>query len=1520
MNVAFYPHERGQYNYDNVNVDGNGKLLNPGNRWGGIMRPITTSDFETNNVEFIEFWLMDPFVEDKNNTGGDLYFNLGDVSEDVLADGRKSFESGMPDGSTTPLLDQTSWGRVPSTTQYTNSFVSIANQDIGLDGLNDADESTFFATYLSGLKAVVTNAEAIANAEADPSSDDYHYFRGGDYDTDDLDILQRYKKYNGVDGNTRGGSESYPTVAKSGPDNEDINSDNTLSTTERYYQYHISMRPKDLVVGENFIVDKIEVAHPKDASRPNVTWYQFKIPISDYQKVVGDIDDFKSIRFMRMFMKDFSDSVIMRFATLELVRGEWRKYAYSLQQAAEDIADQNVESNFDVSAVNIEENSEKTPVNYILPVGLSRAIDPSNTQLRELNEQSMVLKVTNLADGDAKAAYKTVNLDLRQYKKLKMDMHAESLKDQSVLRNKEAAVFLRLGSDYRNNYYEYEIKAKVTDAGTYDDNKEVDKLRVWPEDNRFVISLETLQKAKLARNEAMRKPGSTITLETVFPYSDGENTVYICGNPNLSNVKTIMIGIRNPKGDPYNSLLSGKPISGEFWVNELRLTDFNDKGGWAATGRMQTKLADLGTLNVSGFTSTPGWGSIEKSVNERDKVETVQYDISSSLELGKLFPENAGVQIPMYASYSEAIITPEYDPTDPDILYKDKLKGLSAHEKDSVENIAVDYTRRRSLNFSNVRIAPKNNAKPSILSISNWSASYGFNDIYSHNVNTKYRVDKTYRGALNYNYAVKAPNVQPFKKVKALNSKYLRLIKDFNFYYMPSSFSFRTEMLRNYAESQVRNISYPDLVFDPTVNKDFTWTRQYDLKFDLSRSLRFDFSADNIASIDEIEGSMKTDYERKKDKIIRGIKNMGRTTNYTHQFNINYNVPINKLPGFDWTSLNARYHGDYGWDAAAVGSEEVGNTIKNSNSIQLVSNLNFRTVFDKVGYFKKLHQPANKNKNKKPETIKVNFEQSLPRLRKNTQKSINHNLGTTELSVTAKNAEGGNVPINFTVSGPNRVRVSSPDSIDLENVTIYVEGTKPKPQNPLIILMEGGVKTLIGLKDVSISVTQEGGTYMPGYNQKTNLFGLDKTFTSPGLAFVAGVQNRNFDSVAYTNRWTTRTTTYLLDPTTYKNATNINIRGTYEPFQGFKVELLANRTYSEVLNRYYNTDNGRYDKSSDMLSGSYSISVWTIGSSFNDLNSKTYASKVFNQFSKNRSIISERLATRRGNWDKDYAASGKVLNADTLGGYNGYSFSSQNVILPAFVAAYLNQDANSVDLDMLDNLGVINKNSLKLIRPNWRVTFDGFSKIPFIEQYFKAFSVTHSYSSTFSIGSFETNLDYETGEIHKDLINDFLPKYDASVVSINEQYSPLLGVELGWKNNLTNRFEYKRSRSVALSLTNSQVMEILSNEYVIGGSYKFEQLQLIINGKEFKSDLDLRLDISFRNDKTVLRRLIEDINVPTDGKKNIKYSFSAEYQLSDKFNLRVFYDRTVTNPFVSKSTTYKTANTEIGFSVKFTLI
>jgi cell surface protein SprA len=763
--------------------------------------------------------------------------------------------------------------------------------------------------------------------------------------------------------------------------------------------------------------------------------------------------------------------------------------------------------------------------------------------------------------------------------------------------------------------------------------------------------------------------------------------------------------------------------------------------------------------------------------------------------------------------------------------------------------------------------------------------------------------------------------------VKWLSNPYLSLIRDINFSYLPSQFSFRTELNRTYFEQQLRNINNPNIILIPTYSKDFSWNRVYSLNWDLTQALRFDFNANNIARIDEPDGMVnrKIDpdgYEQWRDSVWTNLKNFGRNTQYNHQFNLTYNIPINKIPLLNWVSSSARYTGNYNWTAGPIlpdtSSFDPGNTIQNSNTVQLTGQLNFTSLYNKSNYLKNINQKFDQmaRGTAKPKVMKtVTYEEEDVNIRENAARTINHGLKTEDVVVKVYNEQGEEEKVEMEIRSDQRVRIRSEKSIP--KARIVVEGQVPEKENIALLIAQGTIRVLMGVKNFSASYSETNGTLLPGYKPQTQYLGMEQQsgVFAPGLPFVAGWQDQDFAWKAVQNQWLSTDTT-INSPFVLTHNENLTLRTSIEPIPGFRIEVTGNRSFSRNRNEYIQADRfGEFNAYNPMTTGNFSISVITLGSAFQSSSSKNnYESEAFNQFGENRLIIAQRFAKGRVP-NAEYGYDPTAIDPKTYFP-DGYGPYSQQVLTQAFFAAYTGKSPDEVSLSPFPSIPM----------PNWQVTYDGLAKLKFFKKYLRTFTITHSYRSTYSIGSYTTNLDYlEVGDgfsYVRNIQRDFIPQNEVLSISINEQLSPLISFDMGWINSLTNRVEVRNTRTLTMSFSNNQLSEVTNWEYIVGAGYRFENLPIqfistIGDQKTLKSDLRLRVDFSLRNSKTILRKLAEETNNATQGQRAISVKTSADYVVSEQVTIRLFFDRMINTPFVS--TSFPTANTSFGFSVRFTL-
>ena len=1524
LNIAFYPYERGQNNYDTKGRNGisaglapDGRLNKPASRWGGIMQSLTTTDFEANNVEYIEFWMMDPFVTDEQqlNQGGDFYINIGRLSEDVLRDGRKSAENGMVTDKS--RLDETVWGNVPNYSVVEIGFSSNIDreiQDVGLDGLSNMAEQQFFAQYLSDVKEIVT-PEVFETFRNDPSNDNFSSYlnnRG-----EERDIVWRYKYFNGSDGNSP--SETSQGLSSYKPDIEDLNQDNTLQETEAYYQYHISLRPEDMVVGKNYIEDIITENVNNDNYQTKANWYQFKIPINSEDKErIGNISDFRDITSMRMFLRNFNDSIILRIAELTLVYSNWRMFEEPLFESGE--YDLFSDSKVDISSVNIEENSTRMPVNYVLPPNVNRVIDPTSTTLEELNESALSMKVVDLEDGNSKAIYKQVNKDFRQFGALEMFVHAEALIDQeNSLDDEDLYAFIRLGSDYVDNYYEYEIPLKLTphltaESSLYNNNSTSDRQIVWPEDNKISLPFEVLTNLKLERNKMINE-GTITDLETYHLYtiSYGENRVSIKGNPNIGNVRTIMLGVRNRKKKSSTPEDDGLKKSGIVWFNELRLTDMNDQSGWASIGSLRTSLADFATISLAGKVSKPGFGSVDQKVFERSTENLYQYDVASSVALHKFFPESWKLVIPFYVDMSETYIRPQYDPTNPDITLDRSLANLmTRHERDSLLDITQEFTQNFSYNFTNVKIArtPK---KQHPFNISNFSGTFVYNRFLAHDVDYQLDYKHEYRAAFNYAYNMRPKNYQPFKSTN------IRLIKNFNFYLLPASVSFKSEWDRIYKEQQRRNLSAYSFDLPKTASKQFYWYRTYSVNYPISKGLKISYDASNNSRLNEPTGVIdKTDEEiwrEYKREVWNSAKTFGENMEFQQKWNLTWQVPINLISVLDWTMLNYKYSGTYDWQMGTETTDEnvdYGNVITNSGTHTIDGTLNFTNLYNKSKYLsgvqKRMKASNSKAKNtKKKETVKytkVNFKTNSE-----GHAVVNHKLGTTDVRVTVLDEDGELVPTELKVISAKKVEVTCERQVEKAKLTIT--GKKDVEQTPLMEATDKVVNTLLMFKNASITYTKAIGSFVPGYKYDSQMFGLYKPFSSsskPGWGYCMGLVPSDLESHLTIDDWLVNNDN-ISEKFQQSCSDKIRLQSSLEPIQNMKITLSAERNFSQDYSKYLWGD-AQENEQNRLTSGTFSLSCNTLASTFN-------SDKAYDRFKKNRMTIAHRLATE--NFGSNY-------ETNVQNGFPAlYSDLSQDVLIPAFFSAYTGQSVNDVDVN---NYFVPMFSSFKafLCSLNWRVTYNGLSKLPLFKKYFKTVNINHAYTSNYNMGSYETfsSSNVYEDDFYIDPVDGSLyvaPEYDVSTVSISERLNPLIGFDSRLKNDLTAKVELRRNRTVTLSFTNTEISEVSNIEYVVGAGYVFDDFKLNINtaGKmhSFENDLTVRLDFSIRDNQTIRRNIAEDITRKISGTKSYALKTYAEYMLSERITFRLYLEYTMNQPLTNG---YRTSTTSGGLNMRFSLM
>ena len=1436
FDLNYYPEERGPYNMNPQNSQNT--LINPSNSWAGITRQITTTDFEQSNVEYIEFWLQDPFINNSENLGGKLNFNLGNISEDVLKDGRKQYENGLPEDGDISLLNETTWGSVvPQNQSLIYAFSTLGeereNQDVGLDGYDDQDEVIKFPSF-SELD--------------DPSNDNYNYFLNVEGD-----ILDRYKNYNGLEGNSPETFTNTNRGSSTQPDAEDINRDNTMNTIDSYYEYEIDITPNSLSdINNEYIKDRKEktVTLPNGTSE-TIKWYQFRVPVNEPTNIVGGISDFRSIRFIRMYLNEFTQNTTFRFGTLELVRSDWRKYQLSLD---EELNNDNDITNVNVGVIGIQENEES----YVSPPGVEREQFNNNNTIVRQNEQSLVLDVCALETEDSRAVYKNINVDMRQYKRIRMFLHAEEGSDPG-LSDGDIVGFIRIGNDLTQNYYQIEVPLQRSSTNTLDPQS------VWPEINEINLPIEILESIKslgitngtLANENPIFYDvfGDNLLVEPVDEFSEfemGQHRVSIKGNPNFGDIRTLMVGVKNPRQDNMD-------VCGSVWFNELRLSDMDNEGGWAAILTMDANIADFMSLSATGRQSTSGFGSIEQGPNEREIEDKRQYDLVSNINIGQLLPKKWEVSIPFNFGLSEELITPEYDQQYKDIKLQNRLNSAEdANEKSRILDQSEDYTKRKSINFIGVNKQKSGEGKSRFYDIENLTLNYSYNQVEHRDYEIEDLLDQNIRAGAAYNFNFNSIKLEPFKKNDSLfTGKYFKILKDINFNLLPTNISINTDFIRQFNKQKFRQseLTGDNISVNELLRRNYNFDLQYNFNYVISDALNFSYNAsnNNIVKNYFVEDNINGEQDSSLD-VFDKFFDIGDPNRQSQQFAINYELPLNKIPTFSFLRASYSYTGDFQWQKGSdlfgnltLNGEtyDLGNTISNANTHNINSSLDMSKFYKYIGLVKN-----------------------------NNRKSGDKDRGTN----AARSQR--NSPTNKKFNFKNTV-------IDL----------------------------LTSVKRIQLNYSENNGSFLPGYLQTPDFIGSFK----PSLGYVFGSQ-RDIRYLAAKNGWLTVFPDFNQQYTEVTNK-NLTFSANLTPIRDLKIDLTAGRTYSENLTENFNTIDENGDGLSDDYNpliqntlGNFNISTVLIKTAFS--NSDENSSETFDAFRENRLVIARRLALDAG---IDFNNASNFENGDLNSFPLGYGKTNQSVLLPAFLSAYTGDDPSTSSLGAFRDIPI----------PNWTLKYTGLMKLKWFKNNFKRLSISHGYNAMYTINQFRSNLDYNEGNPALDFVSqnpnvldqsdNYKNEFLYSNINLMEQFSPLFKLDFEMKNSIKILAEVKKDRLLSLSFDNNLLTEIQGNEYIFGFGYRVKDLRIRSSlagaSQIIKSDLNMKLDLSIRNNKTIIRYLDLDNNQVTSGQTIWNFKYSADYDFSRNLTGIFYFDYSFSEYAIS--TAFPQTTIRSGFTMRY---
>lgn len=1436
FDISIYPEDKGPYNF-------NPAVENPQDRWAGITRPINVTNFENANVEYLEFWMMDPYL-DGDGSSGEITFQIGNVSEDILNDNNLQYENGLPeDNNSTADVSISNWGKqpdnIPILYAFSNEGAARRQQDVGYDGLINSNEPSVFPL-----------AQAVGNqitGPGDVAGDDFVYYLDNRFQStpESGSLVGRYKYFRNSEGNTPSGSFEASSVT---PDVEDANLDNNLDLVENYleYRFPINSTGSQFNSGQNYIVNKREVDVTfTNGTTDKAVWYQYRIPVSEFKDPSTNIHDpskLNSVRYMRMLMDGFNEQTTLRFASMDLVRSEWRVYNKEVAVGIEDDPDVGTEGNqllilpkAEIGVVNIEENGDRNPP-YVVPPGIVRQQVNGTTGFQGLNEQSLALTVRDL-NNDATAVFKNVNLDLRRYKQLKMFLHAQDLVNvASDSYDKDARFFIRFGNDLSNNYYEYEIGLKYTATGTSRTDD------IWPDENNIVLDTEQLVQAKQNRDAASISPNERYVENLSISDPNFVKNIIVKGRPTLGNITNVMMGIRNT-GSLNKSV--------ELWMNELRFSDIENDGGYAARANVAFNLADFATVQASGDIKTVGFGALDQGPSLREQSNTTNYNINTTTNLDKFLPENWGLSLPLTVSYGESVISPEFNPLDNDVKLNDDVS------RNEIEPIVEDRTVRRTISMTNIR-KTKNGGEPRIYDPENISLSFVYSDNTQTDLYTERKLQQNLQASANYNFTFKESTITPFEKLEKAQdtepeSAYLVWLRSFNFNWKPTNYTMSVELVRNYNEQKYRDIN--SLLLGNTassVNIPATFSNNF--KMNWRYNLNYNFSESLTANLTSTTETLVEGFEAKADDklIFDDLFRAGRPVNYNQQLQANYKLPLDLFPYFFWITADLGYTAGYTWRARSSAftdntSGDLGNLASNNQSWNFNGSLDFETVFSSFTLYNNINKLYNNRRTELKSLEELAEKQFEKKKKKGKKRSF--------------------------------------------------KSTKFKSKLGLKTQL---VSTLFMFRQLQFDYTQNRGVELPGLIGSPNLFGTSNQ--GPNAGFVFGLQ-KDLRERAINNGWIDPIST-LIEPYMQTFGNTFNASMLMQPSPSFRIDITFNRTFNESLRQagynIVNTTLGSeflgYQDSFENITSSFNISFAPVSTSFKN------GEEVYKQLIQNSKVISQRIG-------------GTPLPGDEYA--DGYGISHPDVLLPSFLSAVNGSSSAGAKIGFLRDIPL----------PNWSIQYDGLYNIPYIRKRFNRFTLSHKYSSTYTVGGIQSNQQLFDANLTADPKDDrdnngnFHAKNVYGSVNVVESFSPLIGSEFTLRNKMQFKFHYNKDRLLNLSLANFTLIEDYVDEFVIGFGYTIEQVAFAMKyqGKKMKfmGDVNLTADLSMRSNKTVLRSIITNNTQVTGGQNIFSLKLNAGYNFTENFVLSAFYDQQMTSYEIS--TAFPLTTVRAGLNATFTL-
>jgi len=977
LDLYFDPWERGPYNYTKNLED---FFREPRKVWGGITRslPEGYTDFSIQNVEFVEFIVR---VHPENGEVTDdarLFVDLGTISEDVIPNQRIDMEDGLSLNFNEGDLGDLS--RIPNAEP--GGGIDLQNdrtQDLGLDGLVSYTDGTYeaplleenfyadFVDHADSLRGAIgqlglTSAQRdrlraeIARTKDDPSADDYHfyendrYFNTREFFPNGASIQERLSRYQA--GLELNGFESQNKLAEDvtvkrglsrSPDRESLDGvGSQVNIDNNYFQYAVALDELDTRAQ----TDQGPTDYVVSRVGQNKDWYKVRIPVQAFTRKVGNIENFDDIKSIRLWTTGHEAPVTMRFASLELVGSQWR--------ASDPVATQPEDVNKGTGEVRVASINNEEDLRYEPPAGAVVGRNRTSRGIQQRSrEQSLLLNVDKLEAGQQRGVFKTFGqgLDLLKYSNLRMYTHLHGASSSSQVKEKlgeNLKLFVRLGSSETEDYYEYEQDLKPGDVPTADGSQ-----NLWPEEFDMNLVLERLNRLKILRDQ------SPVPTDSVFASDEQEGVdlnldfgppgtvLKVRGTPSLQNVQTVVMGVRHT-GDPDASPRPPVLRDFEVWLNELRVSGFDERKGWAANANATLDLADFASLKGSVQRRTDGFGALSSTLSERKQSGSTSWNVRAEMNLDTFLPEDQGWRIPVTMQFQTSRETPRFDPNRGDVAvnsvvrqfdavpdstlerrFRNQFGDLEADElrrrlRDSVRTAAETYSTRQTVTAD----ISKQNSDSWWLQKTIDGMSLNFSYLNRSQRNPQRQINDRSSWSADFQYQLdfgRPRTVQPFGFLP--DAPVLGTLSDLSFNYVPRSLSFSSSAERSMQTTRSRpsgqgGRSQPfRIAFPFREQQQFRHRRNFGLQYDPFEFLSLSYDSNTRQSFDNVSSRERTNV------VIRGNENV-RDTVLT-------NIGIDA----DSTESFFDQLGEYGLADRGLSADDEGSTVFFEDRLSLRSEL-----------------------------------------------------------------------------------------------------------------------------------------------------------------------------------------------------------------------------------------------------------------------------------------------------------------------------------------------------------------------------------------------------------------------------------------------------------------------------------------------------------------------------------------------------------------------------------------------------